>query len=422
MTNGPINSFKKGTRCKICTGCGRCFGGGKPDVVCAFFPEELFPPQYPPISGENGGEEEECVVAADIGTTTIAMQLRQTADGRILDTFTCLNPQRNYGADVLSRIEAAERPEAAQDMKRAVREALGQGISRFRRRLSVLQMQTADTEKKPVLKRLVIAGNTTMAHLFMGYDVSGMGRYPFTPCTLSAVRTRFLELDTLVMPGASAFIGGDIVADIHALRMDEREEITLLLDLGTNGEMVLGNRNRLVAAAAAAGPAFEGSGGTYGADLMALTARLLEEGLLDSTGLLAEPYFTNGVEIGGVRLTGRHIRQLQMAKSAIATGIRILCGKYGITDMGSVAGVWLAGGMGYYLDAKAAAAVGLFPRELEDRTRPVGNAVLEGAFLYGREDASGAPPKVPAIEVYNLAEEPDFQEKYIAGMELCPCK
>ena len=90
--------------------------------------------------------------------------------------------------------------------------------------------------------------------------------------------------------------------------------------------------------------------------------------------------------------------------------------------MGSVAGVWLAGGMGYYLDAKAAAAVGLFPRELEDRTRPVGNAVLEGAFLYGREDAAGAPPKVPAIEVYNLAEEPDFQEKYIAGMELCPCK
>ena len=364
----------------------------------------------------------ECIAVADIGTTTVAMQLRRIADGEILDTYTCFNPQREYGVDVLSRIEAAEKPEAAKAMQEAIQKALGAGIAGFYRKLSLLQLKAAEQAKKPVLKRLVIAANTTMAHLFMGYDVSGLGKYPFTPHTLSAVRTRFLELDTLLLPGVSAFIGGDIVAGIHALHMQERKEITLLLDLGTNGEMVLGNRDRLIAASAAAGPAFEGNGETFGTDFMALTARLLEEGLLDSSGLLADPYFENGVDIGGVRITGGYIRNLQMAKAAIATGIAILCRRYGIGDMDSIERVWLAGGMGYYLDPKAAAAVGLFPEKLADRTRAVGNTALEGAFLYGREAAAGKEPAAPAVEVFNLAQEPDFQERYIAGMELCPCK
>ena len=419
MTEKRIGSFKRGNRCRICTGCGRCFGGKRPDVVSGFAAEDLFT-QYAPLDGIDREEAAgDCVVAVDIGTTTVAMQLRNMADGEVLDTFTCLNPQRNYGADVLSRIEAAEQREAGDAMQRAVKDAIEQGIRQFRRRLSVLQMSAADI--KPVLKRMVIAANTTMVHLLMGYDVSKLGRYPFEAQTLSAVHTNFFDLDTLILPGASAFVGGDIVAGIHALRMQQREEVTLLLDLGTNGEMVLGNKDRLIAAATAAGPAFEGNGECYGADLMALTAALLKEGLLDSTGLLAEPYFENGVDVGGVHLTQQYIRQLQMAKSAICTGIRILCDKYGLADTSAISRVWLAGGMGYYLDPRAAADIGLFPEELADRTKAVGNAAIEGAFLYGREAQNAAEIKAPAIEVFNLAEEPDFSETYIDGMELNPC-
>ena len=401
--------------------------------MSGFAAEGLFT-QYAPLDGKDWKEAAgECIAAVDIGTTTIAMQLRNMADGEILDTFTCLNPQRNYGADVLSRIEAAERPEAAKAMRKAVKDALEQGIRQFRRKLSVLQLSAEGnamgTEKaelienvKPFLKRMVIAANTTMVHLLMGYDVSRLGRYPFEAQTLAAVHTKLFDLDTMILPGASAFVGGDIVAGIHALRMQEREEVTLLLDLGTNGEMVLGNKDRLIAAATAAGPAFEGNGECHGADLMALTAALLKEGLLDSTGLLAEPYFENGVDVGGVHLTQPYIRQLQMAKSAICTGIRILCDKYGFTDTSAISRVWLAGGMGYYLDSQAAADIGLFPKELAKRTKAVGNAALEGAFLYGREVRNAAKIEAPAIEVFNLAEEPDFSEAYIDGMELCSCK
>lgn len=408
MTEKRIGSFKKGKRCQLCTGCGRCFGGKRPDVVSGFIADG-FPAPYSSLDEKERDEAVgDCVAAVDIGTTTIAMQLRNMADGEVLDTFTCLNPQRNYGADVLSRIEAAERPEAEEAMQKAVRDALEQGIRQFRRRLT--------------LKRIIIAANTTMVHLLMGYDVSRLGRYPFEAQTLAAVHTKLFELDTVILPGASAFVGGDIVAGIHALRMQERKEVTLLLDLGTNGEMVLGNKDRLIAAATAAGPAFEGNGECYGADLMALTAALLKEGLLDSTGLLMEPYFENGVDVGGVHLTQQYIRQLQMAKSAICTGIRILCDKYGLADTSAISQVWLAGGMGYYLDPQAAANIGLFPKELAERTKAVGNAALEGAFLYGREAQNGAEIKAPAIEVFNLAEEPDFSAAYIDGMELCSCK
>lgn len=407
MTEKRTGSFKKGNRCRICTGCGRCFGNRRPDVVSGFADESLFA-QYAPLDCKDREEAAgDCVAAVDIGTTTIAMQLRNMADGEVLDTFTCLNPQRNYGADVLSRIEAAEEPEAATAMQKAVKDALEQGIRQF---------------AKPGLKRIVIAANTTMVHLLMGYDVSKLGRYPFEAQTLAAVHTKLFDLDTVILPGASAFVGGDIVAGIRALRMQEREEVTLLLDLGTNGEMVLGNKDRLIAAATAAGPAFEGNGECYGADLMALTAALLKEGLLDSTGLLAEPYFENGVDVGGVHLTQQYIRQLQMAKSAICTGIRILCRKYGLADTSAISRVWLAGGMGYYLDSGAAADIGLFPAELAECTKAVGNAALEGAFLFGREAQSVAEITAPAIEVFNLAEEPDFSEAYIDGMELCSCK
>lgn len=414
MTKIKTGSSEKGTKCQVCTGCGSCFADKRMDAVSSFRMDT----DNKEKSICSIPERDTCLIAVDIGTTTVAMQLRSLADGTIKDTFTCLNPQRIFGTDVLSRIEAAENESIKGAMKDAVHQALQQGIAQFREKHLSWE-----------IKGMTIAANTTMVHLLMGMEVSGLGHYPFLPQTLSEVRTEICGLPTVILPGASAFIGADIVAGIEALSIGKGKEIMLLLDLGTNGEIVLGNQDRLVAAGTAAGPAFEGNTECYGTDLMALTARLLEEDILDSTGLLAEPYFTEGIAIGGVYLTQQYVRQLQMAKSAICTGICILCKKYGLQDFSRIDRVYLAGGMGYYLDVAAAAAIGLFPHALLNKVTAVGNAALEGAFVYGsrafcRQEKAAkekAAVSVPKIEVFNLAEETGFADAYIKGMELAPC-
>lgn len=396
MTEKPTNLFKTGSRCRICTGCGKCFGKKKMDAVSAFCGGLAEEAEESQKTQGNGG----CLAAVDIGTTTVAMQLRSLQDGSIRDTFTCLNPQGKYGADVLSRIKAAGNPQIKEAMCREIREVLQMGITRFGE-----------------IREIAIAANTTMVHLLMDLDVSLLGQYPFQPETLSELRTNLFGIPAVILPGISAFVGADILAGIYALSMHKRQEITLLLDLGTNGEMVLGNRERLMATATAAGPAFEGNADCYGTDLTALAARLLDEGILDETGLLADPYFEEGIDIGGVRLTQNYVRQLQMAKAAICTGIRILCKKYGLQTLSQIDKVFLAGGMGYYLNPEAAARIGLLPAELAPKTVAVGNAALEGAFLYGRQISKGT---VPQVEVFNLAEEPQFSERYIQEMNFPP--
>ena len=370
------------------------------------------------------------MIAADIGTTTIAMQLRSMADKRVLDTYTCINPQIKYGRDVLSRIEAAEDEGCRKAMQEEVLEVLANGISQFK------------NTPIPCLG-MAIAANTTMIHLLMGLKVSGLGQYPFEPETLEEIHTVIHGIPAVILPGAAAFIGADIVAGIRALSMNESKEISLLIDLGTNGEIVLGSQRRLVAAGTAAGTAFEGVGDNYGSDLMLLTSELLKNGILDKTGLLAEPYFKEGVTIGGVHLNQKYIRQLQMAKSAIYTGVGILCEHYGLRDFTEIKKVYLAGGMGYYLDTKAAGAIGLIPKALCHRAVAVGNAALEGAFLYGCNvfgslEGIGSLKKIESseklkslkkikssekvvaddisIEVFNLAQEPSFAEAYIENM------
>ncbi|MDE5951996.1 MAG: ASKHA domain-containing protein, partial [Acetatifactor sp.] len=183
---------------------------------------------------------------------------------------------------------------------------------------------------------------------------------------------------TVTLPGLSAFVGGDIVAGILACGMETEEEIPLLVDLGTNGELALGNRERILCCGTAAGPAFEGGGDIWGADMIALTAHLMRQGLVDDTGLLAEPYFEQGISIGGVQITQERIRQLQTAKAAICAGINTLIAAYGLTGAEQVSRVFLAGGFGYFLDVEAAVELGLIPQGLEGRVTAVGNTALAG--------------------------------------------
>lgn len=408
--------MKKGLRCQICTGCGLCPGvapennrlgsQGRLHVLA----EDALRGEKIPFA-RNGKR----LAAADIGTTTIAMLLYDV-DGSVADRFVEVNPQAVYGADVLSRIKAAEDPSAADRMRESVRNVLRQGLKRFRKKLGMEEELY-----------LTVAANTTMTYLFMGWNTIELGRSPFRASRLSGAETELDGAGCFVLPGFSAFVGGDIMAGCQACGMAEREEITLLIDLGTNGELMLGNRYRRIACATAAGPAFEGGAnrGIWGADMIRLLATLRRNDILDETGLLAEPYFDRGIRIGNVRITGEAVRSVQLAKAAIAAGIEILLEKYGISGE-AVDRVVLAGGFGYYLDPEDAAWIGLLPPVFTDRTVAGGNTALSGALRAGRELLFSGWESVRGkleeykrdTEIVNLALEPGFQEKYIRRIAL----
>ena len=407
----------------------------------------------------------ETMIAVDLGTTTIAMQLMETDTGRVIDTYCEMNPQRSYGADVLSRIQASceGNREKLQDL---VTEALERGVTRFRQRktgapdaeawgkrgaqAADLQDDGAQSSEGQASGRIVcmcIAGNTAMEHLLMGYDVSTLGRSPFVPVEtgLQEYRHPGWDFPVWLVPVISAFVGGDIVAGLYACGMlpagpaRSGRAADLLIDLGTNGEMVISDGTRMIATATAAGPAFEGGAGAgmIGSDMIACTAELLRRGVLDETGLLAEPYFTEGVDAGrpSVHLKNGDIRGLQMAKAAVRAGIEILWKKMGDPAIGRV---YLAGGFGCYLDVEAAFAIGMFPAYMRGHVQAVGNTSLAGAYrigraLYRRQTADGRifgrqpagkegldraslERELAAVETVNLAEQEGFESLYIGNL------
>lgn len=397
---------RRGLRCDICTGCGLCPGvGEKQDRELRVLSEEAGQGGEPFTGG--GGRR---LAAADIGTTTIAMLLYRE-DGTVEDRYLAVNPQTVYGADVLSRIQTAADAEKAADMRVQVLQVLRRGILRFRKKL-------APAEKL----QLVFAANTTMTYLLQGLDVQELGQAPFL---VSHPKPRHMEIEGVPCYGLrclSAFVGGDILAGILACRMAEEDGLTLLIDLGTNGEIVLGNRRRRIACATAAGPAFEGGAnrGVWGADMISILAALKREGCMDETGLLAEEFFRNGIRVGNVPVREENVRSVQLAKAAVAAGIEIMLEKYGV-DAAQVDRVILAGGFGYYLKPADAAEIGLLSPLLADRAVAGGNTALGGCraagrllFAEGRDALEARLEKIAErTEIVNLAYEPVFEKKYI---------
>ena len=381
-------------------------------------------------SQENGNAGS--IIAVDLGTTTIAMQLMDMETGAVLDTYCALNPQRSYGADVLSRIRAAGMGHA-EELRSSVWKVLQDGVNRF---------------CHASIRCMCIAGNTTMEHLLMGLPTESLGKSPFTPveiglqqCAMpksSAVTSETLTFPVYVTPGVSTFVGGDIVAGLyhchlfpsdisHGSSFDELDGAVLFIDLGTNGEMAITDGKRMIVTATAAGPAFEGGAGVsvQGSDMIALTASLLAKGIIDETGLLAEPYFESGITIlqpgrtEQIHLTQKDIRDLQMAKAAVRAGVEILCKKM---DSSKIAKVYLAGGFGYYLDVEAAVKIGLLPENVRTVTHAAGNTSLAGAFKIGRDLATHQVSKesleqsLCRVESINLAEQENFESLYLDNL------
>lgn len=406
-----------------------------------------------PAEGFQYKEGDSFVIAIDIGTTTIAVCLIETVSRRILSTYTSVNRQRAYGADVISRIEAACKGKL-RELKACIQEDLLTGI-RY-----VIRKTDIDKDK---ITKIAIAGNTTMGHLLLGYSCETLGSYPFTPVNIGTILLSFeqvmdsdyLKVPVVILPGISTFVGADITAGLLACGFDKSEKINLLIDLGTNGELAIGNRDKLFVSSTAAGPAFEGGNITFGVGSIGgaissinieeelhyrtihdkapvgicgtgaieMLSELLKKGYIDKTGLYIKEYFENGFRIAedpdgkDIILTQHDIREIQLAKAAVRAGIEILVKRFGI-DYLDIDTIYLAGGFGYKLNIDKAVAVGLLPKEFSDKVRTVGNSSLLGAVKYLTE--SNAPERlehlIQSAEEIKLSNDSDFNELFIAYM------
>ena len=360
-------------------------------------------------------------IAIDIGTTTIAINLIGKTSKEVCRTHTTINRQRAYGADVISRIQASVDGKGP-ELRESIQNDLLDGIT---------EVVKEEGISPSLVDRIAIAGNTTMGHLLMGYSCESLGVFPFTPVNIGTIHVTFAELfagaakeetgfeqaKIVLLPGISTFVGADISAGMLSCNMDQTEGPCLLLDLGTNGEMAIGKAGNYMVTSTAAGPAFEGGNiscgmgavkgaisgvtiengkvtletigdrppvGLCGTGVLETVYELLQDELIDETGVLDDEYFDDGFELAKtpegepISFTQQDIREIQLAKSAVRAGLETLLLRYGVT-YDDIEKVFLAGGFGYRIDLEKTIGIGLIPEELRDKIEAVGNSSLGGA-------------------------------------------
>ncbi len=410
MSENISVNFQSGG-CVDCSNCGLC---GKSKKEASVVTDSVNAPavgeSLAALNGLSGNgmqagtagstEEIPTLVAVDLGTTTIGMYLINAVTGEQMGVFVSLNPQQIHGTDVISRISNANAGKK-EELQALIIETIENGVKKLVK------------ERTP--KLIVISGNTVMGHLLMGYDVENLGVYPFKAEHLEQAETAICGIKTILMPGISAFVGGDVVSGLYTLGFKDGMEVSMLIDLGTNAEMVIGNCDRMLALSAAAGPAFDQK--VYGSQLIKAVAQILAEEKADRTGCLADEFFELGCIAGRTLVKQEEIRELQKAKAAVAAGIALLAREYGV-KLSEISKVYIAGGLGFYLDLDAAVEIGLFPKEFVGKMEAVGNTSLEGAYRYALADAPESELKelLSKVQELNLAELEGFEETYINAM------
>jgi uncharacterized 2Fe-2S/4Fe-4S cluster protein (DUF4445 family) len=397
-------------------------------------------------------------LAIDIGTTTVVVKLADMKTGDVLTTAAGLNPQTKFGDDVISRIAYASTGEKLGELNKLIVDCINRLIAEC----------CEGAEAGPVdIYETCVAGNTTMNHIFLRLPISQLGQAPYKAFSLEARDLSPAEIGLKINPrgnvhcvaNIAGFVGADTTAVALAAELDAAGEMTLTIDIGTNGEVVLGTKNKLYAASCAAGPAFEGAriacgsravegsieavvlidneldlevigGGEpksiCGSGLIDAVAVLLDMGVIDSTGR-----FTNHnaiSKIGGapafilsrdekgepsVYLTQKDIREVQLAKAAIRAGIRLLEKHLTINDYG-IKQVFLAGAFGNYIRPQSAVRIGMLPAVPIERIRSIGNAASSGAQLIlvssnYRDLAAKLAKKIQYIEI---AHDPQFESVF----------
>ena len=388
----------------------------------------------------------EYLLAYDIGTTSVVCALLEGSRGNVLAQSSMLNPQVAYGADVITRIRAAMQGKL-DALTQLIRHAMLDLLQTVCEAASILPEQ---------IGRVSVVGNPAMQQLFLGIDPENLTKVPFAPA-LTAAKTvscgEFLppcaRAQLLIVPDIAGFVGADTVGCLLATQLYEKEELTLLVDIGTNGEMVLGNRHRMLACATAAGPALEGASiscglrasagaidhvwiengkllcsvigggaakGICGSGLVDAVAAGLELGLINKRGkLLTENGRLSLTET--VYLTQEDIRRVQLAKGAIQAGIRLLAVQLGV-DIEAIQRVQLAGAFGSVVTPQNACRIGLLPQQLLEKVEGIGNAALEGAKMLALEDAllPFAQELAERVEFVELAGLPAFPKTFAKAM------
>ena len=389
-------------------------------------------------------------IAIDIGTTTVVVYLEDLNAHKNISTSSFLNPQNSYGADVISRIQSVmQQPESQIEQKQLITGAISDAI----RKLAEENGLSGND-----IMQVFIAGNNPMLHLLLGKDPSGLAIYPFTPSFLDGLSLSGADLGldycknstVSLLPSLSAYVGADIMAGMAATELPDDDDFSLFIDIGTNGEMALGNRESILTCATAAGPAFEGAkiscglggvngavhsfnnegfetigsmppSGLCGSGLVDVIAWLLEKGKIDSSGYLEEPVDIIDAELMpgslSLQLTPMDIREVQLAKGAIAAGIQTLLSEAGI-DESKVRRLYLAGGFGYALHVESAAKIGLIPGSLKDKVIRAGNLAGLGARLamHSADFNSRVNNIRERAKYFELSNHPGFNEAFVMEM------
>ena len=387
-------------------------------------------------SGLSGAGKSGLGIAIDLGTTTLAAQMIDMATGSVLAVQTDLNPQASFGSDVMSRVRAALH---GADLTTVVRLALRQMVTKLA------------GGREGEIAEVVLVGNTVMHHLFAGLDVEPLSHTPFHSPHLGEQHFSAQELEWPLPPSCrvrflrciGGFVGSDILAGIHAVGMPAAENRMALIDLGTNGEIIIGNRNGIVCASTAAGPAFEAGSirmgmraatgaiarvslqdgemratvigdvearGICGSGLVDAVAAGLESGAILSSGRIANGSKTFPVQ-APVVLYQSDIRELQLAKAAIASGFRLLISHLN-ADAGDVQSIYLAGAFGNYVQIDSAIGIG-HAGDAKGAHPRGGNTALRGAKMLL---LSASEPVLPAIEHISLAADAGFQDEFVKCM------
>ena len=418
-------------------------------------------------------------LAFDIGTTTIYGLLMDLNTGEVLAKASCYNPQMSYGEDVIARIIHAEKPKGLQMMHELVTGAMNELIDTMLARLAPRFGLNHGPVTREEINSITIAGNTTMTHLLLRLEPDSIRRSPYVPVSTffppMAADDLDLELPhhcvALLYPAISSYVGGDIVAGVMGSGMYRTKLLTLFIDVGTNAEIVIGNRDWLACAACSAGPAFEGGGITHGiravegaisdfslnpvtlepmnvteggkppigicgSGLLIIIATLFEHGVLNQSGRFADidsPRIRQGRNGGEYVLAWQDecgadhdivinevdIENFIRAKGAIFAGVMTLLEQVGlqVTDIEQII---LAGGFGSYIDLDSAMSVGLLPEVDPDKIVYVGNGSLMGTWMSAlsnhiRKDVVDVVRRMTSFE---LSEVPGFKDQYVASVFL----
>lgn len=409
-------------------------------------------------------------VAVDIGTTTVVCYLLDLDGHSVIGSHSFLNPQVSYGDDVISRIAAStSQPGTLERMQETL-------VKEMDKTFSFLAKSVGITKER--ITEVVVAGNTVMEHIFLGISPESIGHSPYSPQFLTSTPVSSTELGfniapdgiVKVLPNVAGYVGADIVAGIAAHAVDKEMPIRLLVDIGTNNELVIGNSEKMYCCATAAGPAFEGARinqgmraslgaiekvavtkdgisyktignvapvGLCGSGLIDVTATLIKEGLIDSRGRMqtknecTDARFTERLSSdenrisrllitdpdAPVYITQKDIREVQLAIGAVKVGTEVMMEQMGITVDG-IDEILLAGAFGSNIDVESAITVGLLPKVEREKVRFIFNSSGLGACmaLASADFYRETEETMMRMKYIELSSLKDFQKRFIRSM------